>query len=79
MRGYGGPNQLGTSPQQMHQFGPQQHRNNHPNGNFNNNNNNKNFQHGQHGQHGQHQNGPPNNQIPTGPQARTSEGGEEAK
>jgi hypothetical protein len=69
MRGYGGPNQLGTSPQQMHQFGPQQHRNNHPNGNFNN----KNFQ------HGQHPNGPPNSQIPTGPQARASEGGEEAK
>lgn len=54
----------------MHQFAPQQHRNSHPNGNFNNN---KNFQ------HGPHPSGPPNNQIPTGPQARTSEGGEEAK
>ncbi|KAK0104023.1 hypothetical protein ONS96_005128 [Cadophora gregata f. sp. sojae] len=71
MRGYGGgPNQFGTSPQQMHQFGPQQqHRNNHSNGNYN-----KNFQ-----PHGQHQNGPANNQIPTGPQARTSEGNEESK
>jgi hypothetical protein len=54
----------------MHQFGPQPHRN-HQNGNYNNN---KNFQ-----QHGQHLNGPPNNQIPTGPQARASEGGDEAK
>ena len=69
MRGYGGPNQFGTSPQQMHQFGPQ-HRNNHPNGSYNN----KNFQ-----PHGQHPNGPPNNQIPTGPQTRASDGGEEAK
>ncbi|KAH6683218.1 hypothetical protein B0J14DRAFT_647440 [Halenospora varia] len=68
--GYGGPNQFGTSPQQMHQFGPQ-HRNNHPNGNYNNN---KNFQ-----PHGQHPNGPPNNQIPNGPQPRANEGGEEAK
>jgi len=70
MRGYTGPNQFGTSPQQMHQFGGQ-HRNNHPNGNYNNN---KNFQ-----PHGQYPNGPSNNQIPTGPQARNSEGGEEAK
>ncbi|KAF4631935.1 hypothetical protein G7Y89_g6191 [Cudoniella acicularis] len=69
MRGYGGPNQFGTSPQQMHQFGPQ-HRNNHPNGSYNNN---KNFQ------HGQHPNGPPNNQIPNGPQPRGAEVGEEAK
>jgi hypothetical protein len=72
MRNYGGgPNQFGTSPQQMHQFGPQQHRNNHPNGNYNN----KNFQQ----PHASHQNGPANNQVPTGPQARTSEGNEEAK
>lgn len=70
MRGYGGPNQFGTSPQQMHQFGPQQHRNNHQNGSYNNN---KNFQ-----QHGPHPNGPPNTQIPTGPQARTDVS-EEAK
>ncbi|KAH8687770.1 hypothetical protein BGZ60DRAFT_522417 [Tricladium varicosporioides] len=70
MRGYAGPNQFGTSPQQMHQFGPQ-HRNNHPNGNYNNN---KNFQ-----PHGQHPNGPPNNQIPNGPQPRANESGEEAK
>jgi hypothetical protein len=69
--GYGGPNQFGTSPQQMHNFGPQ-HRNNHPNGNYNNNN--KNFQ-----PHGQHPNGPSSNQIPNGPQARASEGGEESK
>jgi hypothetical protein len=73
MRGYGGPNQFGTSPQQMHQFGgPQQHRNSHPNGNYNNNT--KNFQ-----PHGQHQNGPANPQVPTGPQARASDANEEAK
>jgi hypothetical protein len=71
MRGYGNQNQFGTSPQQLHQFGPPQHRNNHPNGSYNNN---KNFQ-----QHGQHTNGPPNNQIPTGPQTRVSEGADEAK
>jgi hypothetical protein len=66
MRPFGGPNQFGTSPQQMHQFGPQ--RNNHPNGNYN-----KNFQ-----QHGQHHNGPPNNQVPIGPQAR-ADGSDESK
>ncbi|KAE9375583.1 hypothetical protein N431DRAFT_463661 [Stipitochalara longipes BDJ] len=71
MRGYGGPNQFGTSPQQMHQYGPPQHRNNHPNGSYNGN---KNFP-----QHGQHPNGPTNNQIPTGPQARPSEVSEETK
>jgi hypothetical protein len=70
MRGYGGPNQFGTSPQQMHHFGPQQHRGNHPNGNYNN----KNFQ-----PHSQHPNGSSNSQIPTGPQARASEGNEETK
>ncbi|KAE8452872.1 hypothetical protein EG329_013144 [Mollisiaceae sp. DMI_Dod_QoI] len=70
MRGYGAPNQFGTSPQQMHQFGPQQHRNNHPNGTYNN----KNFQ-----PHVSHPNGPTNNQVPTGPQTRTSEGNEETK
>lgn len=71
MRGYPGPNQFGTSPQQMHQF--QQHRNNgnHQNGNYSNN---KNFQH----QGQQHLNGPPN-QVPTGPQARPTEGSDEAK
>lgn len=69
MRGFGGPNQFGTSPQQVHQFGPQQNRHNHPNGNYNNN---KNFQH-------QHQNGPANNQIPTGPQSRGPEANEETK
>ncbi|TVY83812.1 Uncharacterized protein LSUE1_G001222, partial [Lachnellula suecica] len=72
MRGYGGPNQFGTSPQQMHQFGPQQHRNNQPNGHYNNNN--KSFQ-----PHGQHPNGASHNQTPNGPQARASEGSEEAK
>jgi hypothetical protein len=71
MRGYANPGQFGTSPQQMHQFG-NQHRNNHQNGNYNNNN--KNFHN-----HGQHPNGPPNNQVPTGPQVRNSEGGEESK
>lgn len=70
MRGYAPPNQFSTSPQQMHQYGPQ-HRNNHPNGNYNNN---KNLQ-----PHGQHPSGTPNNQIPTGPQARASEGSDEAK
>ncbi|EKD16985.1 LsmAD domain-containing protein [Drepanopeziza brunnea f. sp. 'multigermtubi' MB_m1] len=72
--GYGGPGQFGTSPnQQMHQLPPQQHRNNgHPNGNYNNQ---KNFQ--QQGSH--HQNGPANNQVPTGPQARASEGNDESK
>ena len=34
----------------------------------------KNFQ-----QHGQHPNGPANNQIPTGPQVRASEGTDETK
>lgn len=71
MRGYGGPNQFGTSPQQMQQYGPQQHRNNHPNGNYSNN---KNFQ-----SHNQHPNGHTNNQVPTGPQVRASEGGDETK
>lgn len=68
--GYGGPNQFGTSPQQMHQFGPQ-HRNNHQNGNYGNN---KGYQ-----PHNQHQNGPTNNHIPTGPQARVTEGNDETK
>ncbi|PBP21979.1 LsmAD domain-containing protein [Diplocarpon rosae] len=72
MRGYG-PNQLGTSPQQNHQYGAQQHRNNN-NSNSNFNNGGKNFP-----QHGQHQNGSASGQIPTGPQARTSEGNEETK
>lgn len=72
MRGYGGPNQFGTSPQQMHQYGPQHRNNSHPNGNYTNNN--KNFQ-----PHGQHPNGPSNNQIPNGPQARASEGSDESK
>ncbi|TAQ84704.1 hypothetical protein B7494_g6978 [Chlorociboria aeruginascens] len=66
--GYGGPNQFGTSPQQIHQY-PQQHRNNHQNVSYG-----KNFQ-----QHGHNTNGQPNNQVPTGPQVRASEGGEEAK
>jgi len=70
MRGYNnGQGQFGTSPQQMHQY-PPQHRNNHTNGSYNN----KNYQ-----GHGQHQNGSPNNQAPTGPQNRVSEGSEETK
>jgi hypothetical protein len=68
MRGFAPQNQFGTSPQQMHQYGGP-HRN--PGGSYNGNN--KNFQ------HGQHPNAQPNNQIPTGPQARVSEGGDEAK
>jgi len=66
MRAYNGPNQFGTSPQQMYQFAPQ--RNNHQNGNF----------HKNPPQHGQHPNGQQNNQIPTGPGVR-AEGGDESK
>lgn len=69
IRGYGGPNQFGTSPQQIHNFGPQ-HRNNHQNSSYGN----KNYQ-----AHNQHANGPTNSQIPTGPQARAPEANEESK
>ncbi|KAI1083754.1 hypothetical protein F5B20DRAFT_568426 [Whalleya microplaca] len=63
MRGYSnpGPQQFGTSPQQVHQYGPP-HRNG--------NNNYKNYQN-----HNQHQ----GHTIPTGPQARSSDGPDEAK
>ncbi|RDW62693.1 hypothetical protein BP5796_10995 [Coleophoma crateriformis] len=67
MRGYG-PQQLGTSPQQMHQYGGG-HRN-HQNGNYNN----KNFQ-----PNGQHANASPNAPAPAGPQPRPTEPAEEAK
>lgn len=67
VRGYG-PQQFGTSPQQMHQYGGQ-HRN-HQNGNFN-----KNFQ-----PNGPQPNASPNNQAPTAPQqSRATETTEEAK
>ncbi|KAI0013231.1 hypothetical protein F4779DRAFT_625389 [Xylariaceae sp. FL0662B] len=63
MRGYSnpGPQQFGTSPQQVHQYGPP-HRNG--------SNNFKNYQ-----GHNQHQ----GHAIPTGPQARSSDGPDEAK
>ena len=59
--------QFGTSPQ-MHQYGLP-HRGV-PNGGYN-----KNFQQPQHGPHPSTQ----QNQIPTGPQTRGLEGGDEAK
>lgn len=67
VRGYGnhGPQHFGTSPQQMHQYGPQ-HR-----GSSGSYGKNVNF-----GNHGQHQ-GPPS--IPAGPHGRGPEGPEEAK
>ncbi|KAL8283039.1 hypothetical protein RB597_010427 [Gaeumannomyces tritici] len=61
-----GPQQFGTSPQQMHNYG-NQHRNNSYGGN-----NHKNFQgHGQGPQQAL--------QIPSGPQGRQADGPEEAK
>ncbi|ESZ92630.1 hypothetical protein SBOR_6984 [Sclerotinia borealis F-4128] len=73
--GYGGPNPYGTSPQNAHltnQYNASQpHRqNSHSNGNHYN----KNFQ-----QHAQHPHGPPNNQVPTGPQAQAAGGADESK
>ena len=67
MRTFPAQNQFGTSPQMGYQH--QQQRGNHQSGNYNNNN--KNFH--------QHQNGPGNNQIPTGPQSRGPEGSDETK
>lgn len=55
----------------MHQYGPQ-HRGV-PNGGYN-----KNYQQQQQQQHGPHPS-PQQNQIPTGPQARAPDGGDEAK
>lgn len=69
MRGYSnppGPQQFGTSPQHMHQYAPQQHRNN-------SNNYNKNYQ-----GHNQHHGPQSGHSIPSGPQGR-SDGPDEAK
>ncbi|KAI1659291.1 hypothetical protein F4813DRAFT_388000 [Daldinia decipiens] len=67
MRGYSnpGPQQFGTSPQQMHQYGPP-HRNG--SSNF------KNYQ-----GHSQHQGPQGGHTIPSGPQGRSSDGPDEAK
>ncbi|KAI2468312.1 hypothetical protein F4781DRAFT_443689 [Annulohypoxylon bovei var. microspora] len=67
MRGYSnpGPQQFGTSPQQVHQYGPQ-HRNG--------SNNFKNYQN-----HNQHQGPQGGHAIPSGPQGRSSDGTDEAK
>jgi len=69
MRGYSnpGPQQpYGTSPQQMHQFGPQ-HRSG-------SNSYNKGYQ-----SHNQHQGPQGGHQMPAGPQVRVGDGPEEAK
>ena len=69
MRGYSnpGPQQFGTSPSQMHQYGPP-HRNG-------NNNYNKGYQ----GHNHQHQGPQGNHPIPTGPQGRNPDGSDETK
>ncbi|RYP40793.1 hypothetical protein DL767_001439 [Monosporascus sp. MG133] len=61
-----GPQQFGTSPSQMHQYGPP-HRNG-------SNNFNKNYQ-----GHSQHQGPQGGHPIPTGPQGRNPDGTDEAK
>lgn len=68
MRGYNnpGPQQYGTSPQQMHQYGPP-HRNG--SSNF------KNYQ----GHNQQHQGPQGGHAIPSGPQGRSSDSPDEAK
>ncbi|KAK7756436.1 poly(A)-binding protein binding protein [Diatrype stigma] len=68
MRGYSnpGPQQFGTSPSQMHQYGPP-HRNG-------SNNFNKSYQ-----GHNQHQGPQGSHPIPTGPQGRNPDGSDEAK
>ncbi|KAK6844759.1 hypothetical protein PG995_014869 [Apiospora arundinis] len=68
MRGYSNPSpqQFGTSPSQMHQYTPQQHRNG--------NNYNKNYQ-----GPNQHQGPQGGHAIPTGPQGRAADGPDEAK
>lgn len=69
-RGYNnnpGPQHFGTSPQQMHQYGPQ-----HRSGSANYGN--KNF-----GVHGQHQVAQPSHPIPAGPHGRGPEVQDEAK
>ncbi|CAJ2511734.1 Uu.00g073590.m01.CDS01 [Anthostomella pinea] len=65
-----GPQQFGTSPQQMHQYGGPPHRNG-------SNNFNKNYQ--GHNQHNQHHGPQGGHAVPTGPQARASDGQDEAK
>ncbi|KAI1506630.1 hypothetical protein F5X99DRAFT_415331 [Biscogniauxia marginata] len=69
MRAYSnaGPQQFGTSPQQMHQYGGPPHRNG-------SNNFNKNYQ-----GHNQHHGPQGGHAVPTGPQGRTSDGPDEAK
>ncbi|SPO05710.1 related to PBP1 - Pab1p interacting protein [Cephalotrichum gorgonifer] len=67
--GYGspaGPHQYGSSPQHLHQYGAQHRAGN-------NNYGNKNF-----GHHGQHQMAQ-SHSIPSGPQGRAPDGGEEGK
>ena len=68
MRGYSnpGPQQFGTSPSQMHQYGPP-HRNG-------NNNYNKGYQ-----GHNQHHGPQGSHPIPTGPQGRNPDGSDETK
>lgn len=66
--GYGAPNQFGTSPQ-AHYALRNQHNPNTPNYNGY-----RPFQ-----QRGQHPHGPPNNQVPTGPQAQAAGGADESK
>ncbi|KAK8087321.1 hypothetical protein PG994_002295 [Apiospora phragmitis] len=67
MRGYSNPSpqQFGTSPSQMHQYTPQQHRNG---------NNYKNYQ-----GPNQHQGPQGSHAVPTGPQGRAADGPDEAK
>ncbi|ROW02562.1 hypothetical protein VPNG_07860 [Cytospora leucostoma] len=64
VQGNPGSHQLGTSPQQLHQYGPQQHRGNSYGG--------KNFQ-------APHQGPAPNHAGPAGSQTRTTESREESK
>lgn len=65
--GFGGPTPYGTSPQ--HQGGPRnQYNPNLPN-----------FEAGKPYRHNQHNNGPSNNQVPTGPQAQVNAGADESK
>jgi hypothetical protein len=61
-----GPHQYGTSPQHLHQYGPQHRAGSNSYGN-------KNFV-----PHGQHQ-FPQNHGVPSGPQGRAPDGPEEAK
>ncbi|KAI1492869.1 hypothetical protein F5X96DRAFT_677500 [Biscogniauxia mediterranea] len=69
MRAYSnaGPQQFGTSPQQIHHYGGPPHRNG-------SNNFNKNYQ-----GHNQHHGSQGGHAVPTGPQGRASDGPDEAK